>query len=148
MVTGQAESTYQGRILVVDREDWCREFLSQVVKLLGFPEVRLVASMEEALTVLEETAFDLLITDPRFPEFPHFLDNCQRRFPSMRFILMVHRRATLQSWAFLERVEVVYKPLCLDEMARKIREAIHLTHRFQVEEAIRRWKQEAFRLMT
>ena len=28
----------QGRILVVDQEEWCRAFLSSVIKLLGFEE--------------------------------------------------------------------------------------------------------------
>ena len=26
----------QGRILVVDQEEWCRAFLSSVIKLLGY----------------------------------------------------------------------------------------------------------------
>ena len=29
----------QGRILVVDQEEWCRAFLSSVIKLLGFEDM-------------------------------------------------------------------------------------------------------------
>jgi DNA-binding NtrC family response regulator len=147
MVQGQADPGAPGRILVVDREDWCREFLSQVIKLLGVPDFRLVTTADEAFSILEETVFDLLITDLHFPDFHRLLENCHRRFPAMRFILMMHRQAPFQPWAFQERVDVVVKPLSLFEMARKIREAMQLIHRIQVDEAIRRWKQEAFRFM-
>ena len=30
------ERCSQGRILVVDQEEWCRAFLSSVIKLLGY----------------------------------------------------------------------------------------------------------------
>ena len=147
MVTGQAEHSIRGRILVVDREDWCREFLSQVIKLLGFPEFRLATTVEEAFSILDELSVDLLITDLRFPEFHRLLENCHQRYPTMRFILMMHQRSPFQPWAFQERVDIVIKPLSLDEMARKIREAFHHTHRIQVDEAIRRLKHDAFRLL-
>ncbi|MBM4284642.1 MAG: response regulator [Deltaproteobacteria bacterium] len=147
MVKGYGEGGSQGRILVVDPDDWCREFLSQVIKLLGFPGFRLATTVDEAFAILEEISFDLLITDLNLVEFQRLLENCHRRFPSMRFILMAHRRTPFQPWAFQDRMEIVLKPLSLDEMTRKIREAVHYTHRIQVEEAFRRWKQEAFRLL-
>jgi DNA-binding NtrC family response regulator len=93
---------YRGRILVVDQDDWCREFLSQVIKLCGFGEFHLASSAEEANTLLEQLSFDLIITD-------------------------------------------LNKPLSLDEMARKIREAIHSKQRHKVEEDILRLKRDAFR---
>jgi len=43
-------------------------------------------------------------------------------------------------------VDIVYKPLCLDEIARKIRHAMHQKNLRQAEEELRRMKQEAFRI--
>jgi len=136
---------YRGRILVVDQDDWCREFLAQVIKLWDFGEFHLASTVEEALGFLERLAFDLLITDLKLPEYQRFLEECRQRFPGMRLILMVHQRSHAYQIIHLEQTEIVIKPLSLDEMARKIREAIHSKHRLRVEEEILRLKQEGFR---
>ena len=139
--------THQGRILVVDQDDWCREFLTQVIKLIGFEEFRLVATVEEAMAALQENPFDLVITDFKLPDYQTLLENCRQRFPGTRFILMVHQRNQAQQVTYLEQVDIVIKPLSLDEMARKIRDAIHQKHRLRVEEELRRLKTEVFRLL-
>jgi len=137
----------RGRILVVDQDDWVREFMSQIMKLLGLEEFRLATSGDEALAALEETSFDLLITDLNMAENHNLLENYRQRFPGMRVLLMAEpRRRTIQ-WAYQEEVDVVVKPFRLDEVAQKIREAIHQRHRQQVEEEFKRLKQEVFRLL-
>ena len=141
------QGAYQGRILVVDQDDWCREFLTQVIKLIGFEEFRLVATVEEAMAALQENPYDLVITDFKLPDYNVLLENCRQRFPATQFILMVHQRSQTQQVTYLEQVEIVIKPLSLDEMARKIRDAIHLKHRLKVEEELRRLKTEVFRLL-
>lgn len=138
-------SHYRGRILVVDQDDWCREFLAQVIKLWDFGESHLASTLEEASTLLQQLAFDLLITDLKMPEYHRFLEDCRQRFPAMRLILMVQRRSQVYQVIHLEQAEVVVKPLGLDEIARKIRNAIHSKHRLRVEEEILRLKQEGFR---
>jgi DNA-binding NtrC family response regulator len=147
LVYPRGSYTHQrGRILVVDQDDWCREFLSQVIKLGNFGEFFLSTSVDEALAQLERLMFDVLITDLKVPEHQRLLDECRRRFPAMRFILMAHRGSQLYQFVQLEQVEIVIKPLSLDEMARKIREALLAGHRLKVEENIMRLKQEGFRL--
>ena len=47
---------------------------------------------------------------------------------------------------YLEQVDIVYKPLILDEITRKIRHAMHQKNLRQAEEELRRMKQEAFRI--
>lgn len=136
----------QGRILVVDQDDWCREFLSQVIKLWGLGEFRLASSVEEAQGILEELAFDLLITDLNLPQAHQLIENIRQRFPGIRLIVMLHQRSQAHQIVYLDHMEVVIKPLGLDEMARKIREAIHSKHRHKVEEDILRLKQEVFRI--
>jgi DNA-binding NtrC family response regulator len=143
--TNTSISQYRGRILVVDQDDWCREFLSQVIKLFGFGEYHLASSVEEANALLEQLSFDLLITDLNLPQYHQLLEEIRQRFPGMRLIVMLHHRSQLRQNLHLEQMEVVIKPLSLDEMARKIREAIHSKHRHKVEEEIQRLKRDVFR---
>ena len=136
----------QGRILVVDQEEWCRAFLTSVIKLLGFEDLKLVNTVPEALAALEEGPFDLVITDHRQPDHQQLLENARLRHPATRFIVMLHQRNLSSQYFYLEQVDIVYKPLCLDEIGRKIRHAMHLKNLRQTEEGLRRMKQEAFRI--
>ena len=140
------ERASQGRILVVDQEEWCRAFLSSVIKLLGFEDCTLVNTVPEALAALEEGNFDLVITDHRQPNHQQLLENARLRHPATRFIVMLHQRTLHQQFFFQEQVDIVYKPLSLDEIARKIRHAMRQKQLHQAEEALRRMKQEAFRI--
>jgi DNA-binding NtrC family response regulator len=141
-----SNSQLRGRILVVDQDEWCREFLSQVIKLCGFGEFHLASSAEEANSLLEQLSFDLLITDLNLPQYNQMLEDIRQRFPGMRLIVMLHQRSQLRHIFQSEQMELVIKPLSLDEMARKIREAIHAKQRHKVEEEILRLKREAFRI--
>ena len=136
----------QGRILVVDQEEWCRAFLSSVIKLLGIEDCKLVNTVAEALAALEENPFDLVITDHRQPDYQQLLENARLRHPATRFIVMLQQRTQPHQLFYLEQVDIVYKPLCLDEIARKIRHALHQKNLRQAEEELRRMKQEAFRI--
>ncbi len=136
----------QARILVVDQEDWCRAFLSSVIKLLGIEDFKLVNTVAEALSLLDENPFDLVITDHRQPDYQRLLENARLRHPATRFIIMLHQRTQTHELFYLEQVDIVYKPLSLDEIARKIRHAIHQKNLRQAEEELRRMKQEALRM--
>ena len=140
------EGCSQGRILVVDQEEWCRAFLSSVIKLLGIEDFKLVNTVAEALAALEENPFDLVITDHRQPDYQLLLENARLRHPATRFIVMLHQRNLSPQCVYLEEVDIVYKPLSLDEIARKIRHAMHQKNLRQTEEELRRRKQEAFRI--
>ena len=136
----------QGRVLVVDQEEWCRAFLSSVIKLLGIEDFKLVNTVAEALAALEENPFDLIITDHRQPDCQLLLENVRLHHPATRFIVMLHQRNLSNQFFFLEQVDIVYKPLSLDEISRKIRYAMHQKQLRQAEEELRRMKQEAFRI--
>jgi len=136
----------QGRILVVDQEEWCRAFLSSVIKLLGIEECKLVDTVPEALAALEESPFDLVITDHRQPDHQQLLENARLRHPATRFIVMLHQRNLSTQHFYLEQVDIVYKPLSMDEITRKIRHAMHQKNLRQTEEELRRMKQQAFRI--
>jgi DNA-binding NtrC family response regulator len=136
----------QARILVVDQEEWCRSFLTSVAKLLGIEELTLVNTVSEALDALEASPFDLVITDHRQPDYQRLFEVARVHHPATRFIIMLQQRTQTHQLFFMEQVDIVYKPLCLDEIARKIRHAIHQKQLRQAEEELKRLKQEAMRL--
>jgi DNA-binding NtrC family response regulator len=140
------ERCSQGRILVVDQEEWCRAFLSSVIKLLGIEDLKLVNTVSEALAALEEGPFDLVIIDHRQPDHQQFLESARLNHPAIRFIVMLHQRNLSSQCFYLGQVDIVYKPLSMDEISRKIRHAMHQKNLRQAEEELRRMRQEAFRL--
>jgi len=140
------ERCSQGRILVVDQEEWCRAFLSSVIKLLGFEDLMVVNTVPEALAALEEGHFDLVITDHRQPDHQQLLESARLRHPATRFIVMLHQRNLSPQYFYLEQVDIVYKPLSIDEITRKIRHAMHQKNLRQTEEDLRRMRQEALRI--
>lgn len=137
----------RGRILVVDSDDWCRDFLAQVFKLLGIQEFRLASSIPEASEIIQTEKFDLVITDLNHPEAQKLIENIKERFPGVRIIMMLNRVQSF-SYSYFEQTEVVVKPLRLDEMVRKIQEAFLQRHRLQVEDKVRRFKQELSRFFS
>ncbi|HZE22096.1 MAG TPA: response regulator [Desulfobaccales bacterium] len=136
----------RARILVVDQEEWCRCFLSSVIKLLGIEEFKLVSTVAEALAALDKAPFDLIITDNRQPDYVRLLENARHRHPGTRFIVMLHHRSQTHRMVYMEQIDIVYKPLTLEEIAGKIRHAIRQKQVRQAEEEIRRLKQEALRM--
>lgn len=145
MALTDKDSKCPSRILVVDQEDWCRQFLSSVIKLCGFEGFKLVNSVAEALAALEECSFDLVITDQKQPDHQRLLENARNRHPGIRFIVMMQQRVHTQVF-YMEQVDIVYKPLNMDEIIRKIRHALHQKHLRQAEEELKRLKQEALRI--
>jgi DNA-binding NtrC family response regulator len=140
------ERGIQGRILLVDQEEWCCIFIAAVIKLLGIEAFKQVNTVAEALAALEENPFDLIITDHRQPNYQQLIENARLRHPATRFIIMLHQRNLSNQFFYLEQVDIVYKPLSLDEISRKIRYAMHQKQLRQAEEELRRMKQEAFRI--
>ena len=117
-----------------------------MIKLLGIEDFKLVNTVAEALAALEENPFDLVITDHRQPDYQLLLENARLRHPATRFIVMLHQRTQAHQLFYLEQVDIVYKPLCLDEITRKIQHAMHQKQLRQAEEELRRMKQAAFRI--
>jgi DNA-binding NtrC family response regulator len=142
----EEDTVCRSRIMVVDQEDWVRDFLSSVIKLCGFEGYTLVNSVTEALEAMEQCPFDLIITDLKQPEHQRLLEQVRSRHPGTRFIVMIPQRAQVQHLVYYEQVDIVYKPLGLDETVRKIRHALRQKQIHQAEEEFRRLKQEALRL--
>lgn len=140
------DTTCRSCILVVDQEIWAREFLTSVIKLCGYEEFKLANSIEEALEAVDACPFDLIIVDLRQPHHQRLIEHVRANHPGTRFIIMVQQRAQTQHLLYYEQVDIVYKPLGLDETVRKIRHAIRQKQLHQAEEEFRRLKQEALRI--
>lgn len=116
------------RILVVDDEVSMREFLSIALGRMGH-EVSAVDSAEAALEVLEEGAFDLVLTDIRMPEGMsgvELLARLKATDPAIQVLLMT-AYASLES--AMEAVQLgatdyIMKPFKVDEIKVRIDRAI------------------------
>jgi DNA-binding NtrC family response regulator len=134
------------RILVVDQDEWNRDFLASVIKMLG-AELRLASSAKEASETMEETTFDLVITDLKLPESRHLLVHIKNRFPGLPLICMACQRSQMAQLNMLDHpFDIVAKPAKFDEIIRKIRNAMHRMDLKETEDEFRRLKREAFRL--
>jgi DNA-binding NtrC family response regulator len=140
------ETICRSRILVVDGENWVQEFLASVIKLCGYEEFTLVNSVTEALEAIEQCPYDLIITDLKQPQHQRLMEVVQAQHPGTRFIIMVQQRAQVQHMIYYEQVDIVFKPLGLDETVRKIRHALRQRQLRQAEDEFRRLKQEALRM--
>jgi DNA-binding NtrC family response regulator len=140
------DAACRSRILLVDHEDWVREFLTSVIKLCGLKEFKLVNSVDEALEAIDVCPYDLIITDHKQPHHQRLIEHVRAHHPTTRFIVMVQQRAQIQHVVYYEQVDIVYKPLSLDETVRKIRHALRQKQLHQAEEEFRRLKQEALKI--
>jgi two-component system, OmpR family, response regulator len=136
----------QSRILVVDQENWVQEFLTSVIKLCGYEEFKLANSIDEALEAVEECPYDLIIIDHKQPDHQRLIEHVRSHNPGTRFLIMVQQRAQVHHVVYYEQVDIVYKPLGLDETVRKIRYALRQKQLQQAEEEFRRLKQEALKI--
>lgn len=135
----------KGRILIIDQDDLTCDFLSSVIKLIGF-ECDMVKDVEQAIELLETTVFDLLITDWHLPKTPEFLRSSLEKNPNLQTILMVNRRQVFFEAMHLPGATVIQKPFNFDDIIQKIQQAFHHHNQQQMETQIRRWRQEIFRI--
>lgn len=132
------------RILVVDQDALTQDFLANIIKLIGC-EVEIVDSVAAALDALEKSAFDLLITDFPLPDFPRLIENTTQKTPLLHTICMVrHRRMMMEVFRW-EGTDAIPKPFNLEDMIKKIRQAIHKKNLKEVEIQFHHLRQEVFK---
>jgi DNA-binding NtrC family response regulator len=80
---------YRSRVLVVDDEESMRHFVARALAKAEF-EVDAAASAEEALTLIEQAACDVLVSDIRMPgrDGVELMSEVRRRCPGVRTVLM------------------------------------------------------------
>ena len=115
------------RILVVDDEANVREMVSKIINLIGH-EVVTTGSGKEALEILKNGPFSIMITDIKMPEMDGFelMKAVRNQFPDMHFICMTAHGG---SYTYTDVVAVgatdyITKPFTIDEMRAKLNRVI------------------------
>ena len=107
------------RILIVDDEASMCEFLTLVLSKEGY-RVRAVMSASQALAVLEEEPFQLMVTDLRMPDMNglELIRETRRRFPELG-VVVITAFASLESAVEALRLgasDYITKPFQVDEI--------------------------------
>jgi DNA-binding NtrC family response regulator len=142
--SGQTDKK-KGRILILDQDECTCDFLSSIIKLIGF-EFEMVKSVDQAIELLEKSVFDLLITDLHLPNSQEFLQASLEKHPNLQTIVMVQQRQVFFEALRLPGAAFIHKPFNFDDIVQKIHQAIHHRNLQQVDHQIQRLRQEIFRL--
>jgi len=123
------ENTF--RILIVDDEALVCWSLSRALQEEGY-EVSTVQSGEEALDIMTECKFDLVVTDLRLPQLNgmDLLREIKRRFPQCK-VLMISAFGTpkVRDEAMKEGVLQFFdKPFDIKELRESVRSALGTTN--------------------
>jgi signal transduction histidine kinase len=127
--SGQERITLVGqeRILVVDDEANVREMVSKIVSLMGHEAVT-SENGREALEILKNEPFSIVITDVKMPEMDGFelMKAVRDQFPGIYTICMTAHGA---SYTYTDVVGVgatdyISKPFTIDEMMAKLNRVI------------------------
>jgi|GEM_PF-708109 len=134
----------KGRILIIDQDDLTCDFLSSIIKLIGF-ECEMARTVEQAFEMLQDRVFDLLITDWHLPNTKEFLQRSLEKHPHIQTILMINRRQLFFEAMNLPGTTFVQKPFNFDDIVQKIHQAFHSRNLQQMENQIQRLRHEIFR---
>jgi CheY-like chemotaxis protein len=113
-------------VLLVDDDINLLEVVSDMINLLGH-EVKKAEGGREALKILENSSFDLVITDLGMPEvggwdIAHF---CREHYPKMPILLISGWGAQLDAAEALQKVDsILPKPFQIEELAESIKKVI------------------------
>jgi signal transduction histidine kinase len=117
----------QERILVVDDEANVGEMVSKIINLMGHEAVTAVNG-KEALQILKDKPFSIMITDVKMPEMDGFelMREVRDQFPGTYIICMTAHGA---SYSYTDVVGVggmdyITKPFSIDEMMAKLNRVI------------------------
>jgi two-component system response regulator HydG len=115
-------------LLVVDDEQTTRELCTAVAEQTGL-RVTTVATAEEALEVLEQSAIDIVLTDLKLPESSglELLKHVRDMYPTVAVIVLT-QYGTIESAVEATRMgalDYVTKPFRSEELRTRLERAIH-----------------------
>ena len=115
------------RILVVDDEESIREMVSKIVTHIGH-EVVTARNGKEALEILRNKPFSILITDIKMPEMDGFelMKASRAEFPDLYIICMTAHGAsyTYTDVVTFGATDYITKPFTIDEVRAKLNRVI------------------------
>lgn len=114
-------------VLVVDDEASVREFVERALNYAGYA-VTAVDSGHAALEELERRHYDLILTDIVMPDLDGvaLALKVAKQYPATKVMIMTgfsNQRERAHNLDFLAH-DVVSKPFTLDEISRKVRQAL------------------------
>lgn len=116
-------------ILVVDDDRTVRELVTSILSRGGH-QVRVAASADEALRLLEDQPPDLLLTDIVMPGMSgrELADRLSKLRPDLRVLHIsgYTENAILEHGIFEEHVQFIQKPFTPQALTRKVREVLNL----------------------
>jgi DNA-binding NtrC family response regulator len=115
------------RILIVEDEDTLCESLQRVFRREGY-EAHIADSAETAFRLLEDSTFDLIITDVILPGISgiELISRYKERNPDQKVIIMT-AYASLQTAVEALRVgasDFIVKPIMHDELKRMVKKTL------------------------
>jgi CheY-like chemotaxis protein len=119
---GPSPDITQERVLVVDDEPIMCSVMERVLRRMGH-EVAVAQHGEEALSLLERTSFDIVISDLMMPTMSGavFAERLATQHPALRqrLVIMTGGAVTEEDAAFLARTDIVVlnKPVSINELA-------------------------------
>lgn len=115
------------RLLIVEDEDTLCESLQRVFQREGYA-VDIADSAESAFTLLEERAYDLIITDIILPGISgiELLVKYRKKNPSQKVIIITAFASLASAVEAIKAgaCDFIVKPLMHDEMKRAVRNAL------------------------
>jgi DNA-binding NtrC family response regulator len=115
------------RLLIVEDETTLRDSLKRVFLRDGY-ETDVIGTAEEALKILEEGVYDLILTDILLPGMNgiDFLAEVRRRLPSQLVIVMTAYASTETAIGALRTgaYDYIIKPIIHEELKRIVRNAL------------------------
>lgn len=118
---------YKGKILIVDDEKIAVENLEHVMKKEGY-EVRGTNSGENALKLLNEQIFDLVLTDLHMGKVDgiQVLSKCKELYPHSEVVIITAYASLPSAIEIMKKGAYSYlaKPFKLDEVRQVVKEAI------------------------
>jgi CheY-like chemotaxis protein len=122
----ETEDRVQEKILVVEDDRVALKSVSQFLTGEGY-DVERASNGSEALKLLEEEKFDLVLSDVIMPgiDGQQILSCVRSRFASTRIILMSGNFTLAPSTIFYQRANgYVLKPIDLEKLLEKIKDAL------------------------
>ncbi len=125
--TSSKREGFQGVVLIVDDDEGIREVLEEIIQLFGFT-CKTAESADEAIKLLKEESFELMITDIKMPGMDgmELLKRAKQCAPSLDVIMMTGFSA---EYSFSDVVltgasDIIPKPINLEEVEAKINRVV------------------------